>query len=187
MNTNVLSDSELPMAFETRCTITCAPYPIAVHSTLLPDLAASSSVVACSTGIPAYTIISPHRQPVDTDFGIGHIYIYIATSNKFTNAMTHHWIRGRANNATTWARRRVDAYTRHVLNDVSWSIVHPREPATNLHDQICPNEAGLRDRWRGESVELSRRARTFSRRAHRGSHICPMRIRTTLGCRGYKA
>ena len=75
MNTNVLSDSELPMAFETRCTITCAPYPIAVHSTLLPDLAASSSVVACSTGIPAYTIISPHRQPVDTDFGIGHIYI----------------------------------------------------------------------------------------------------------------
>jgi len=105
MNTNVLSDSELPMAFETRCTITCAPYPIAVHSTLLPDLAASSSVVACSTGIPAYTIISPHRQPVDTDFGIGHIYI--ATSNKFTNAMTHHWIRGRANNATTWARRRL--------------------------------------------------------------------------------
>lgn len=175
MNTNVLSDSELPMAFETRCSITCAPYPIAVHSTLIPDLATSSSV-ARSTGIPAYTL---SYRCIASRLTHRLRHRCIATSNKFTNMMTHHWIRGRANNATTWARRRVDAYTRRVLNGVSWSIVHPREPATNLHVQICPNEAGLRDRWRGESVELSRRARTFSRRAHSGSHICPMRIRTT--------
>jgi len=60
--------------------------------------------------------------------------------------MTHHRRRGRANNATTWARRRVDAYASRVRRH----IMIGRRTSTRTNGKFAwPDCTPEHDRWRG--------------------------------------
>lgn len=152
---------------------------------LIPDLAALFPIVALSTGIRAHLRVyyritaSPASWHTSSSTDISY-RINLRTRwliIRFTDARIM-WLPG---------RDVVSMPTHRALTDVSWSIVHSCEPTTNLHDQICPNEASSCDRWRGESVELSRReARTLSRIAVVTSVRMYIIIRTTHCRRGDK-